>query len=161
MTSRSELWVSGAWLTRPRMTFTAAAMIVGTILALGFLLGSGDGTVDKLNRPVGTDFSSFWTAGRMALDGHAALAYDWKAHWQLQKQTHGVDLFYPWSYPPIFLLVAAAVATLPYIPALLVWQGASLLAALATFRAIFSQPRALLYAFGFPGVLVCLGHGQT
>ena len=79
----------------------------------------------------------------------------------MQKQTHGIDDFFPWSYPPSFLLVAAAVAALPYVPALIVWQGASMLAALAAFRAILPQPHALLFAFGFPGVLVCVGHGQT
>jgi hypothetical protein len=97
----------------------------------------------------------------MALDGHAAAAYDWKAHWTVQKQTHGVDLFYPWSYPPVFFLVTAALAALPYLPAFLLWQGASLVAALAVFRAILPQNYALLFALGFPAVLVCFGHGQT
>src|SRR5581483_11943227 len=62
---------------------------------------------------------------------------------------------------PVFLLVAAALALLPYVPALLLWQGATLAAALAVFRAILPQPRALLFALGFPGILVCLGNGQT
>jgi hypothetical protein len=151
----------GAWLTPQRMRFVAAIMLAGTVAALGYLLITATGTVDSYGRPVGTDFSSFWTAGRMALDGHAASAYDWKAHWAMQKQTHGVDLFYPWSYPPVFLLVTAALATLPYLPAFLLWQGASLLAALAVFRAILPQREALLYALGFPAVLICFGHGQT
>jgi hypothetical protein len=97
----------------------------------------------------------------MALEGHAPLAYDWRSHWEMQKQTHGIDMFFPWSYPPVFLLAAAAVAALPYVPALALWQGISLTVGLAAFRAILPQPRALLFALGFPGVLVCLGHGQT
>jgi hypothetical protein len=161
MASATERWASGDWLTRPLMTFAAVAMIVGTIASFTFLFATAHGTLDRLDRPLGTDFSSFWTAGRMALEGRAALAYDWASHWAVQKQTHGIDMFFPWSYPPVFLLVAAVVAALPYIPALLVWQGASLFAALAAFRAILPQPQALLFAFGFPGVLVCLGHGQT
>jgi len=161
MPSASERWASGVWLTRPMMTFAAVAMVVGTAVSLIFLFGAANGTLDRLDRPLGTDFSSFWTAGRMALEGRAALAYDWASHWAMQKQTHGIDMFFPWSYPPVFLLVAAAVAALPYVPALVAWQGASLLAALAAFRAILPQPRALLFAFGFPAVLICLGHGQT
>jgi hypothetical protein len=157
----SDVWSSGAWLTASRMRFTAAMLLAGTVVALGVLFLTATGTVDRFGRPLGTDFSSFWTAGRMALDGHAALAYDWQAHWQVQKQTHGIDPYYPWSYPPVFLLAAAALATLPYLPALLLWQGASLLGALAVFRAILPQPSALLFALGFPGVLVCLGNGQT
>jgi hypothetical protein len=50
---------------------------------------------------------------------------------------------------------------LPYLPAFLLWQGGSLLAALAVFRAILPQRGALLYALGFPVVLICFGHGQT
>jgi hypothetical protein len=156
-----ERWASGVWLTRPFVTFVATAMIVGTIASLGFLFVTAHGTLDRFDRPLGTDFSSFWTAGRMALDGHAPQAYDWTSHWQVQKETHGVDLFFPWSYPPLFLLVTAGVATVSYVPALLLWQVTSLIAALAAFRAILPQPRALLFAFGFPGVLICLGHGQT
>ena len=156
-----ERYASGAWLTRPIMTFVATAMIAGTIIALALLFVTADGTVDQYNRPLGTDFSSFWTAGRMALEGHAPLAYDWRSHWEMQKQTHGIDMFFPWSYPPVFLLVAAAFATLPYVPALIAWQAASLLASLAAFRAILPGRRALIFALGFPAVLVCLGHGQT
>jgi hypothetical protein len=157
----TNIWSSGAWLTPQRMRFGAAIMLAGTVIALGLLILTAHGTVDGYGRPVGTDFSSFWTAGRMALDGHAAAAYDWKAHWAMQKQTHGVDLFYPWSYPPVFFLVTAALAALPYLPAFLLWQGASLVAALAVFRAILPQNYALLFALGFPAVLVCFGHGQT
>jgi hypothetical protein len=157
----TNIWSSGAWLTPQRMRFGAAIMLAGTVIALGLLILTAHGTVDGYGRPVGTDFSSFWTAGRMALDGHAAAAYDWKAHWAMQKQTHGVDLFYPWSYPPVFFLVTAALAALPYLPAFLLWQGAPLVAALAVFRAILPQNYALLFALGFPAVLVCFGHGQT
>lgn len=157
----ANIWASGAWLTPQRTRFVAALLLAGTVIALGLLILTAHGTVDGYGRPVGTDFSSFWTAGRMALDGHAAEAYNWKAHWAMQKQTHGVDLFYPWSYPPVFFLVTAPLAALPYLPAYLLWQGASLLAALAVFRAILPQRTALLFALGFPAVLVCFGHGQT
>ncbi|MFL5098659.1 MAG: glycosyltransferase family 87 protein [Xanthobacteraceae bacterium] len=156
-----ERFAKGAWLTPPLITFTAIMMIAGTIVALGFLLLTAHGTVDAYGRPLGTDFSSFWTAGRMALEGHAAAAYDWPAHSAFQQKTHGVDLFFPWSYPPIFLLVAAALASLPYLASLLVWQGATLLASLVALRAILPGRQAVLLGLGFPAVLVCLGHGQT
>ncbi|MFL6948004.1 MAG: glycosyltransferase family 87 protein [Xanthobacteraceae bacterium] len=156
-----ERFAKGAWLTPPLITFTAIMMIAGTIVALGFLLLTAHGTVDAYGRPLGTDFSSFWTAGRMALEGHAAAAYDWPAHSAFQQKTHGVDLFFPWSYPPIFLLVAAALASLPYLASLLVWQGATLLASLVVLRAILPGRQAVLLGLGFPAVLVCLGHGQT
>ena len=161
VTSAKERYASGAWLTPPLMTFTAVLVLAGTIVSLGFLFFTATGTLDRLARPLGTDFSSFWTAGRMALEGNAALAYDWTAHSAMQKRTHGIEMFFPWSYPPSFLLVAAAFAALPYASALFVWQGVSMLAALAAFRAIIPAPRAILFALAFPAVLVCAGHGQT
>src|SRR5262249_912309 len=36
--------------------------------------------VDAAGHPVPVDFLSFWAAGRLALAGHAASAYDWVAH---------------------------------------------------------------------------------
>jgi len=156
-----ERFANGTWLTPPLITFTGLAMIAGTVVALGMLFLTGHGTVDAFGRPLGTDFSSFWTAGRMALEGHAAAAYDWPSHMQFQLQTHGVELFFPWSYPPIFLLVAAALATLPYLASLAVWQGLSLLASFAALRAILPGRQAVLMGLGFPAVLICLGHGQT
>ena len=161
MTAAIERFASGAWLTRPLITFTGAAMVVGTVVALGGLLMSAHGAIDVYGRPLGTDFSSFWTAGRMALEGHAAQAYDWAAHFEFQQRVHGVDVFYPWSYPPVFLAVAMAVAALPYLPALFAWQAATLLAALATLWTILPWRPALLLGLGFPAVLICLGHGQT
>jgi alpha-1,2-mannosyltransferase len=80
VTSAKERYASGEWLTPQLMTFTAVLVLAGTIVSLGFLFFTATGTLDRLARPLGTDFSSFWTAGRMALEGNAALAYDWTAH---------------------------------------------------------------------------------
>ena len=161
MTLALERLAIGAWLTPAMMTFAAVTMLGGTIIALGLLILTANGTVDQLGRPIGTDFSSFWTAGRMVLEGHAAQTYDWAAHYAVQRRTHGIEMFFPWSYPPVFLLVAAAVASVPYLPALFAWQAVTLLADLAIFWMILPNRRALLIALGFPAILVCWGHGQT
>src|SRR5262245_14005563 len=158
---QAQRYATGAWLTPGLMTFVGIAMVAGTVVALGVLFATAHGTVDAYGRPLGTDFSCFWTAGRMVLEGRAAAAYDWAAHFEVQQQTHGVDLFFPWSYPPVFLLVVAALAALPYVASLLVWQAGTLLAALGALRAILPTRQALLLGLGFPAVLICLGHGQT
>ena len=154
-------FATGAWLDRPLITFAAVLMVGGTLLSLGLLFVTATGTLDAFGRPLGTDFSSFWTAGRMALEGHGPAAYDWQAHHAMQQRIHGTADYYPWSYPPMFLLLASAAALLPYVPALALWQGASAIAAVAAFRAILPSRRALLIAAGFPAVLICIGHGQT
>src|SRR5438067_10035538 len=35
--------------------------------------------VDPKGKPVGYDFIAFWSAARLALEGHPAAAYDWAA----------------------------------------------------------------------------------
>jgi hypothetical protein len=152
---------SGEWLTSRRMAFAAAGMLIGTLVSLAFLFATATGTVDALGRPLGTDFTSFWSAGRMVIEGRAAAAYDWAAHNAVQWQTHHTDGYFPFSYPPLLFLIMAPLALLAYVPALLVWQSLSLAAALAAVRAILPRQKIMLLALGFPGVLLCLGHGQT
>src|SRR5690348_14608974 len=159
--STTERFASGAWLTPSLVRLVATLMIAGAVVALGFLFATAHGVLDRFGRPLGTDFAAFWTAGRMALQGHAAETYDWSIQGAFQQQVLGTSLFYPWSYPPVFLVIASALALLPYLPALLFWNVATLSVTLAVFWRILPSRHALLLALGFPAVLVCLGHGQT
>ena len=151
----------GAWLTPGLIAFASAIGLAVTVGNFAFLLATATGTVDVLGRPIGTDFTSFWSAGRLALDGLAPQAYDWPTLRDAQVRLHGVELFYPWSYPPVFLAVAAGLALLPYLPAVIVWQAATLLLALRAFWMALPSRLALFAALGCPIVFVCLGHGQT
>src|SRR5256714_11838390 len=106
MADSLQRFASGAWLTRSMMTFVASAMIAGTIIALGLLFITADGTVDHYNRPLGTDFSSFWTAGRMALEGQAPLTYDWHSHWAFQRSEEHTSELQSLAYLVCRLLLA-------------------------------------------------------
>jgi len=154
---------SGDWLTADRIRAVALVSLALTALSLLYLLATSHSTLDAWGRPLGTDFSNVWTAGQMALDGRAAAAWDWAQHYQVQQAAHGDQNvpFYGWHYPPPFLLLAAVLAALPYLAALLLWQAASLWAAVKAFRAILPGRTALLAALGAPVVLVCLAHGHN
>jgi Glycosyltransferase family 87 len=156
-------FATGAWLTDKLITFAAATSLIVMVLSLGYLFATGSGTLDAMGRPLGTDFSNVWTAGQMALEGRAAAAYDWSAHHDVQKIAHASSdvPFYGWHYPPLFLLVAAALAMLPYVPALLVWQAATLVPAVWLATRIVPHRLTPLVALGFPAVYVCLGHGHN
>jgi len=153
----------GAWLTRARMCRIATLSALATAAMLVFLFATAHGTLDRYGRPLGTDFSNVWTAGRMALGGDAARAWVWSAHYAVQQATHqnAAVPFYGWHYPPPFLLVAAALAALPYVCALVLYQAATLAAAVAVVRRIVPGPDTLLVALAAPVVLVCLGHGHN
>lgn len=139
-------------------------MLAATIMGIGYLVLTAHGTVDSLGRPLGTDFSNVWTAGHMADEGRAALAWNWPAQHEVQKAIHhDPDIpFYGWHYPPPFLIIATLLAQLPYVAALFLWQGLTLGGLLLLVKRIMPDERdALLVAAGAPVVMVCLGHGQN
>lgn len=154
---------SGAWLTRERVVRIAAICGLVTLASLIWLAALSHGTLDALGRPLGTDFSSVWTAGKMVLEGRAADAWVWKDHFAVQQALHhkaDVD-FYGWHYPPPFLLVAAALATLPYIAALIVWQVATLAPFTWLMTLLVPRRETVLLVIAAPVTMVCLTHGHN
>jgi hypothetical protein len=160
----------GSWLTLERIRIVAVAVIALTVVVLGYLVATSSHAVDVAGRPLGTDFSSFYAAGRAVLDGRAADAYAPALHYAREQATFGADTpFYGWDYPPFFLLPLAPLALLPYPLALLVWLAGTLALYMFAIRAVVAsiRPQALrgatwwLLAAGFPAVFVNLGHGQN
>ena len=76
---------SGSWLTRERVRRIAMIAGLGSIALIVWLFATSSGTLDWIGRPLGTDFSNVWTAGRMALEGRAAEAWNWDAHFAVQR----------------------------------------------------------------------------
>src|SRR5690348_5661981 len=63
---------------------------------------------------IGTDFSSFYGASLLALDGHAASVYDVALHRAAQVCALGPFAdYYQLFYPPMFLLVVLPLGLLP------------------------------------------------
>ena len=142
--------MSGAVITQPESAAApkppAARLVslIGLTLALGYLvvLGSaylgGDFLIDAKGQPIANDFVNVWAAGRLALDGDPAAAYDWPLHKAAEVRAVGHDFanYYGWHYPPTFLFVAAALATLPYLLAAIVWLVATFAAYAAALAGI-------------------------
>ena len=114
------------------------------------------------------DFVSFWTAGKLVLQGHAAEAYARLPHFALQLDLHhdpgwGYLAFF---YPPFFLLLCAGFALLGYFPALCVWLVTTLACYIAALRALLPKnlregvPVWVLF-LGYPAVMVNAGFGQN
>jgi hypothetical protein len=161
-----ERFATGAWLDRAVLRLAAAAMLAATIagVTFGFAIRTGPfGTLDLWGRPLGTDFTLIWSAGRMALEGKAAAIYDWTLLAEAERATHGTSdgPFFGWHYPPLFVLVAAALAPMSYLMSLVVWQATTLAAAVAVAWRILPGRDTLLAALGFPAVFVCLAHGHN
>ncbi len=154
---------SGDWLTRERGIRVAVIAGLVSLAILGYLLATSNGTLDARGRPLGTDFSQVWTAGRMVLDGRAAEVWNWDSHRAVQEAFHGPRLteWYGWHYPPPFLLIAAVLAAMPYLPALLVWQAATLLPFAWVIRRFTGRAEAWLFVLAAPVTLICVMHGHN
>ena len=63
-----------------------------------------------------TDFVNVWAAGKLVLEGHPALAWDWDVQRQIELALLKQDFpgYFAWHYPPPFLFVASLLARLPY-----------------------------------------------
>jgi hypothetical protein len=118
---------------------------------------------DQNGLGIPTDFVNVWSAGKLVLDGHPALAYDWDIQKQVQVAVLGQSYQgnFAWHYPPPFLFVAALLAHFPYAIAFIGWAAASLVPYLAMMRAIVGRPFGLLLAAAFPVVLTNTLVGQN
>jgi alpha-1,2-mannosyltransferase len=162
---------SGEWLTEPRIRSYSLILLGLHVLAVVVWIGVSNGLIDRNGKPIGTDFSSFYSAGSLALEGHAADAYTPAAHYAREQRLFGEKTpYYSWNYPPLFLLVAAPLALLPYSLALALFQAAGLVFYLLAIAAILAPARQrnsliardwLPVAVAFNAVFINLGHGQN
>jgi arabinofuranan 3-O-arabinosyltransferase len=118
---------------------------------------------DEQGLGIPTDFVNVWAAGKLALDGHPAWAWDWGIQKQLQIEVLGrsYDGNFAWHYPPPFLFVASLLAMLPYGVAYAGWALASFVPYLVVMRAIVGRGFGLLLAAAFPVVLTNTLVGQN
>lgn len=143
--------------------------VVSLALAFGYgvvLFGSylqGQFLTDAQGWPIANDFVNVHAAGRLALDGAAASAYDWPLHKAAEVRALGHDFanYYPWPYPPTFLFAAAALALLPYLVAALTWLAATFAAYAAALRTILGDRVGIAFALGFPAAIWNVTAGQN
>src|SRR5689334_12286348 len=79
----------GSWLYADRIRRVAAISGAASLALILWIVFTSHGTLDWLGRPLGTDFSEVWAAGRMALAGHAPEAWNWDKHFAVQRAIHG------------------------------------------------------------------------
>lgn len=158
----------GHWLTPARLQAYAWMLLAGYVALFAWLLATSSGNLDAYGRPIGTDFANVWSAGKLALEGRPEVAFD---PYQQRPYQHALlgtasPYFYGWHYPPMFLAVAALLATLPYLSALLVWVASTTALYLVTVRRIVAgtaEPThlAALLALAYPAVFANATHGHN
>jgi arabinofuranan 3-O-arabinosyltransferase len=139
------------------------ALFVVNAALIPALYVAHDWIFDAEGRGIPTDFVNVWSAGRLALDGHPAQAWDWNIQKQVQVAVLGRNFVgnFAWHYPPPFLFVAALLAQFPYAVALIGWVVVSIAPYLIVMRAIVGRPFGLLVGAAFPVVLANTLVGQN
>jgi hypothetical protein len=152
---------TGDWLTPARLRAYYVILLVFAVVGIGFLVARSDGLNDYQSRPLGTDFSNVYAAGKWVLEGRPEAPFSPALQHQMERRIFGAHTpFYGWHYPPVFLGLAALLALPPYLLSLTLWQAATLALYLWSIRAIVTFPeRARTFVGARPGVQESLsGH---
>jgi len=152
------------WLNAERVR--VYSWMIVAIFAVVFIVWIGlslPDLVDPKGKPVGYDFMAFWSAARLALAGRPEAAFDGPTIAAIQHEAVPflANIWFPWHYPPIFLLVVVPLGLLPYPAALaaFVLGQAALWAILV--RRILPDRRAWIVAAAAPAGLITLLDGQN
>ncbi|KVN44737.1 hypothetical protein WT12_21895 [Burkholderia territorii] len=159
------------WLTADRIVPYSCVML---LLCVTFLVIWGvvtDTFTSQTTARPGVDFSVFWTASQLVLQGHAASTYDPVFFSHAEVAQFGAYIGHqslPWLYPPTMLLFIAPVALVPFLPAYFLFFAGSLLCyayavlRLSGLRARLPVPRAAaLVVLAYSGVFASVLYGQN
>src|SRR5947209_14117990 len=106
------------WLDRRRIGIGAALLLCLELALFAFFVAGTHGWIVPLDRPTTTDFASFYAAGALADAGTPELAYNHAAHLAAEEAATAPGIEYQFfNYPPVYLLICAALASLPYLVA--------------------------------------------
>lgn len=153
--------VEANWLTASRANRFARIILAGVCAGVGGWLAFSHGGLDPGGKPVGTDFVSFWTASRLALEGRPEAAWDPSTHFAQQTALFGPGIAYArFLYPPTFLLICLPLALLPYFASLATWLSVTFYGYFRALR-VYSPELPAVAALAFPAVLINGAHGQN
>jgi glycosyl transferase family 87 len=162
---RDGLSTRAGAFARPHRVFVCCRILLAVeIGAFLFIVAGTHGLIVPLSEPTSTDFVSFYAAGRLAKAGTPELAYDQARHHAEEERATAAGVEYRFFYyPPVFLLLCAALARLPYMAAFLTFEAATLGLYLIVARGVSGERgRAVLVPLlAFPAVFWTVGLGQN
>jgi alpha-1,2-mannosyltransferase len=152
------------WLTRGRIIAGGQLLLLMELTFLVLLALWQHGVIAGQVAPTSSDFVSFYAAGKLTLAGTPGLAYDQAAHFLCEQRFTVAGAQYQYFfYPPMFLLLCAPLALLPYYVAFYGFEIATLAAFVLTMRQILREPGWSWAApvLAFPAIFWTFGLGQN
>jgi hypothetical protein len=152
-----------ALLTEPRLYRLARAAVLLQVLLFAFFVAGSHEAFVPLKQPTTTDFASFYAAGLLADQGTPAAAYDLPRHRAVEEQVTAKGIDYKFFLnPPVFLLICAPLARLPYLVAFVIFELLTFGFWLSVTLRIAGGGRAALASLlAMPAVYWALGWGQN
>jgi alpha-1,2-mannosyltransferase len=162
--SRMSTGWSRTLMERKKIHFCCGVLLALELAVFLFMIAGTHGLIVPLDKPTSSDFVSFYAAGNLAAIGVPQLAYDKAEHRAAEERATEAGIDYNFFYyPPTFLLICTALAHLPYLTALLIFDAATLCLYLLVARRIIGEPSlaVLVPLLAFPPLLWTLGLGQN
>jgi len=149
--------------SQKRLTAAAAGIAFAYAVVVISFLVQGAWISDPQGAPLVTDFLPVFLAGKLALAGHAVVAYDPIAFHPVQARFVGHPFagFLGWHYPPIYFAVAIVLSLLPYAAAFLIWVTATVAGFAGVTYAITRRAAPIVFMLALPPVLACVLVGQN
>jgi hypothetical protein len=149
-------------LSIDKITAYSRVIIIIYFVVLSGLVIFGDGLIDAVGKPIGTDFLAFYAGSHLALMNDAAAAYDSERIRAVEAAVIGIEpppLY--WLYPPTYFLFVFPLAQFPYLVALAGWVMVTGMTYLFVIRKTFPGPVTVGLTLAFPGTLQNLLQGQN
>lgn len=124
------------------------------VLFFGYILWT---RLPAFTTPEFTDHLSFWAAGRLALQGDAASAYDLAAHAAVMQEVMPVSKVLAFPYPPPFLAIVMPFSVGGYFHSFAAW----LFVTGTVYALVWRQIAPLPYGFSHPAAFVNGYFGQA
>lgn len=147
-----------------RLQVDGYLIAIMSALLLVLFYSSGVWLIDSAGLPTLNDFTDFWIVGTQALRGEMASVYGPAGFAEIQAAVVGPvhGPFYPnWPYPPIFLLIIAPFATLPYVTAFLSWEAVTLIGFIAVVFLIVPRASSIALVLASPFTIFNFLQGQS
>ena len=149
-------------MTMARVRCWTRTILVCQLIVLVFIIAVAHGLIVPLERPVTTDFISFYAAGLLANGPDPAMVYDRAAHYLAEQSATAPGIAYVhFFYPPVFLLVCGLLSHLPYVTAFLLFEISTTALCLLVVCLVGGDRRWVLPAVSFSPLLWNDAFGQN